>query len=74
MNHCGGGPSTDNFDAFLALREWVELHHAPDAIIATAGAQSPWPGRTRPLCPYPKVARYKGHGDPESQESFECGI
>ena len=72
MNHCGGGPATDNFDAFTALRDWVEKHQRPEHIAASAGETSPWPHRSRPLCPYPKVARYRGRGDIESEASFEC--
>jgi len=72
MNHCAGGPSTDGFDAFAALVGWVEQDRAPDQIEARAGPQSPWPDRTRPLCPYPKVARYKGAGSLEKATSFVC--
>jgi len=72
MNHCGGGDATDEFDVLPPLMAWVERHQAPDAIPARAGSQSPWPGRTRPLCPYPKVARYKGTGTIETAESFFC--
>src|SRR5665213_105820 len=62
MNHCAGGPATDQFDAFTALENWVEKGTAPERIVATAGQNSAWPGRTRPLCAYPKQARYKGSG------------
>lgn len=72
MNHCGGGPATDQFDAFTALVDWVEKNAAPDRIVATAGAASPWPGRTRPLCPYPQQARYAGTGSIEEAASFVC--
>lgn len=72
MAHCGGGPTTDQFDAFAALVKWVELGAPPDSIIAKAGPQSPWPGRTRPLCAYPKVARYRGAGNIEDAASFRC--
>jgi poly(3-hydroxybutyrate) depolymerase len=72
MNHCAGGPATDQFDAFTALVNWVEKSAAPDRIIATAGNASPWPGRTRPLCPYPKQARYKGSGSIEDAANFIC--
>ena len=72
MNHCGGGPSTDRFDAFAALVDWVEKARAPDRIIATAREGTPWPGRTRPLCPYPTLARYAGTGDREDADSFTC--
>jgi feruloyl esterase len=72
MNHCGGGPATDQFDAFTALTNWVEKGTAPDRIVATAGQNSPWPGRTRPLCVYPKQARYKGAGSIEDAGNFVC--
>jgi len=72
MNHCAGGPATDQFDAFTALTNWVEKGSAPDKIVATAGQNSPWPGRTRPLCAYPKQARYKGSGSVEDAGNFVC--
>ncbi len=72
MNHCGGGAATDGFDVMPALIEWVEKSHAPEQILASSGPTSPWPKRTRPLCVYPSVARYKGNGDMESATSFEC--
>jgi feruloyl esterase len=84
MGHCSGGPSTDQFDMLTSLVAWVEHGTAPDSVVATArgvgnaaGANadvpSTWsPTRTRPLCPYPKVARYKGSGDIELADSFSC--
>ena len=72
MNHCGGGVATDRFDAFASLVSWVEQGRAPDRIIAHAGPGAPWPDRERPLCPYPKVARYKGTGNTERADSFVC--
>jgi len=84
MNHCSGGPATDQFDMLTPLVNWVEKGQAPDAVVASArgagnaggvNADVPasWsPGRTRPLCPYPQVARYKGTGDVESAASFSC--
>ena len=68
MTHCGGGPSTDQFDMLTAIEDWVEKDHAPDRIIARGKS---FPGATRPLCPYPTVARYAG-GDPKSASSFSC--
>jgi len=79
MNHCAGGPSTDSFDMLSAMTEWVEQHKAPDHIVATVSAANKevpanWSKtRTRPLCNWPAVARYKG-GDPESANSFVCEI
>jgi Tannase and feruloyl esterase len=72
MNHCGGGPATDQFDSLTALENWVLKGTAPDAIAAVAGAETPWPGRSRPLCAYPKVARYSGKGDINKAENFSC--
>jgi len=72
MNHCAGGPSTDQFDAFTALVNWVEKGAPPEKIIAAAGRNTPWPGRTRPLCPYPQQARYRGTGNIEDAGNFSC--
>ncbi|SNS18491.1 feruloyl esterase [Azospirillum sp. RU38E] len=72
MGHCSDGPATDRFAAFQAMVDWVERGQAPDSLTATAGPQSPWPGRTRPLCPYPTYARYDGTGNKEAAESFQC--
>lgn len=71
MNHCGGGPATDQFDALAALTAWVEQGKAPERIEAKAGGQTPWPGRTRPLCAYPSIAVYRS-GDPNLSGSFAC--
>jgi len=72
MAHCSGGPATDQFNAFDALVKWVEQGVAPEQLVAKAGPMSPWPGRTRPICAYPKVARYNGQGSIEDAESFRC--
>ena len=72
MNHCGGGPSTDRYDAFGALVSWVENKTPPERIVATAGPMTPWPGRTRPLCRYPAFAHYKGSGSIEDAANFVC--
>jgi feruloyl esterase len=78
MAHCGGGPATDRFDAFGALVAWVEQGTAPDSLIAEARAENAelpadWSKtRSRPLCDWPKVARYRGSGDLESAASFVC--
>lgn len=72
MAHCSGGPATDQFDAFSAVVEWVERDLAPDSILATAGDNTPWPNRTRPLCPFPKQVRYTGEGSIEDASNFVC--
>jgi feruloyl esterase len=73
MGHCGGGVGPNSFDAFSALETWVEKGIAPEQIIGTG----PVPGdpskkMTRPLCPYPNVARYKGIGEPNDAANFVC--
>lgn len=72
MNHCQGGPATDRFDAFTALVNWVEKKAPPEKIMASAGLGTPWPNRTRPLCPYPEYAKYKGTGSIEDAANFVC--
>jgi hypothetical protein len=69
MSHCGGGQALDQFDLLGAIVNWVEKGTAPVSVIATGKA---FPGRSRPLCPYPKHAQYKGAGDPEDANSFDC--
>ena len=77
MSHCSGGPAADSFDALGAIVDWVEKDKAPDAILASVRADNNelpanWSKtRTRPLCPWPKLARYVG-GDIEKAESFAC--
>jgi pimeloyl-ACP methyl ester carboxylesterase len=77
MNHCAKGPTTDRFDMLSAIVDWVEHNKAPDRVIASVSSDNTevpadWSrDRTRPLCPWPKVARYVG-GDKEKAESFEC--
>lgn len=71
MSHCGGGPALDQFDLLGALSNWVEKGQAPQSVIATGKA---FPGRSRPLCPYPLHAQYKGHGNTEDASNFECRL
>ncbi len=83
MGHCAGGPSADQFDLLTPLIRWVDQGDAPTRVVASVrGMATPggpnldvpsdWsPSRSRPLCPYPSVAVYRG-GDPESAGSFVC--
>jgi len=88
MQHCAGGPGPNSFgatvtsaqsepnsDMSLALERWVEQGVAPSQIIASK-RQGPDPKspviRARPLCPYPKVARYKGTGSTDEAANFVC--
>jgi len=72
MAHCSGGPATDSYDALSAIVAWVEKGEAPASLAAKAGPRSPWPGRKRPLCAYPAIARYDGKGDVNEASSFIC--
>ena len=71
MYHCGGGPGPNAFDTLSPLSQWVEQGKAPDSLLATktdAGKAV----RTRPLCPYPQVAKYKGSGSIDDAANFTC--
>ncbi len=70
MGHCAGGPATDGFDGLSALVNWVEQGEAPDKVLARGTGALP-ASLQRPLCPWPKLARYTG-GDTNSAESFTC--
>lgn len=69
MAHCGGGPSLDHFDMLTAVVNWVEKGAAPDSVLATGQA---FPGRSRPLCAFPKHAQYTGSGDTQDARNFRC--
>jgi feruloyl esterase len=73
MAHCGGGEGPNSFNMLTALEQWVENKKAPDHIIAsrlTNGVAT----RTRPLCPYPQVAQYKGSGSTDDAANFVCRV
>jgi len=88
MQHCGGGAGPNSFgrsgatpgdrmhDIDTALEAWVEQNLAPDQIIASKYKGTPGQGgevvRTRPLCPYPQVANYKGTGSTDDATNFIC--
>lgn len=87
MQHCGGGPGPNSFggatapagdaehDLSAALERWVEGSVAPTQIVATKyKTANPASGveRTRPLCPYPQVARWKGTGSTDDAANFTC--
>jgi len=69
MGHCRGGRALDSFDLLGAMVDWVEKGNAPRSVTATGKA---FPGRNRPLCPYPKHANYKGRGGYDDASNFEC--
>ncbi|MEH3047310.1 tannase/feruloyl esterase family alpha/beta hydrolase [Sphingomonas adhaesiva] len=72
MGHCRGGPATDGYDALEAVVRWVEQGQAPDSLAAVAGPMSPWPGRARPLCRYPLIARPKPGASGDAADDFTC--
>ncbi|HUA21021.1 MAG TPA: tannase/feruloyl esterase family alpha/beta hydrolase [Bryobacteraceae bacterium] len=71
MDHCGGGEGPNLFDSVTALENWVENGKAPSEMIASHGMRGKV-DRTRPLCPYPQVARYKGSGSIDDAANFTC--
>src|SRR5260370_22145827 len=71
MFHCRGGIGTDRLDAMTALINWVE-NGVPPASITASQVDRGKLVRTRPLCPYPQVARYSGSGSPADAANFAC--
>jgi feruloyl esterase len=67
MGHCGGGPSLITFDSIGAMEKWVEKGIPPDHVMGTGAT-----GITRPLCPYPQYAEYKGTGDLKDSTNWAC--
>jgi feruloyl esterase len=71
MAHCGGGTGPNVFDALTPLERWREHGAAPTEIVASHSTSGKV-DRTRPLCAYPLVARYKGTGSIDVAENFVC--
>ena len=71
MFHCRGGVGTDRLDAMTALINWVENGTAPASITASQVRDGKIV-RSRPLCPYPQVARYLGNGSTDDAANFAC--
>jgi len=71
MGHCGGGDGASTFDMVAALDRWVESGTAPEQIPASR-VRNGATDRTRPLCAYPKYARYSGTGDMNDAKNFSC--
>jgi feruloyl esterase len=86
VGHCGGGPGPNQFgqaggggdaehDLVAALEQWVEKGVPPTRVVATkfVGDDSTKSvAMTRPLCPFPQVAQYKGSGDVKDAANFVC--
>ena len=71
MDHCGGGEGPNSFDSINAIEYWVENGKAPEQLIASRVSDGQV-RRTRPLCPYPQVAAYKGSGNTDVAANFAC--
>ena len=71
MAHCGGGNGPNTFDMLTTLEDWVENGNAPDFIVASKQRDGAIE-LTRPLCPYPQIAIYKGTGSTQRAENFTC--
>ena len=71
MGHCGGGEGPNTFDMMTAIEQWVENKTAPVQIVASHSRDGKV-DRTRPLCPYPQVASYKGSGSTDEAANFVC--
>jgi feruloyl esterase len=72
MAHCSGGEGPNTFDKVGTLDRWVEGGKAPESIVASHSTSGKV-DRTRPLCPYPQVAKYKGTGSIDEADNFVCG-
>jgi feruloyl esterase len=71
MQHCGGGPGPNQFDKMAVMERWRESGMAPEQIPAVHVSGNSV-DMTRPLCPYPKVAVYRGSGSPNDAANFSC--
>ncbi len=70
--HCGGGTGPAPTGQLEALMAWVEEGKAPEMLRAARPAQGTDPARTRPVCAYPLVAKYKGSGSTDDAANFSC--
>lgn len=70
-NHCAGGDGPNTFDRMKVIEDWVEKNQPP-ARITSSHATNGTVDRTRPLCPYPQVARYTGTGSTDQAANFVC--
>ncbi len=74
MGHCGGGEGPNTVDMLSALERWVEAGTAPNQITASITRRDANLDRSRPLCPYPEVAVFKGTGSTDDAANFTCAL
>ena len=72
VSHCAGGPGPQPTGVLDALLTWVEDGKAPETLMATRRDQTGAVTRSRPLCQYPLVAKYKGAGSTDDAANFVC--
>ena len=75
MAHCAGGVGPSAFDRLQPMLDWVERRQAPARIVATkhqGNSEAAAVERTRPLCAYPQVARWRGYGSVDDAATFDC--
>jgi feruloyl esterase len=72
VEHCNGGPGPARVDWLTAITDWVEKGKAPDRLVSSKMGPNGQPVRTRPLCPYPQRAVYKGSGSTDEEQNFVC--
>jgi feruloyl esterase len=73
MWHCQGGPGTTDFDMLGPLDKWADKGIAPDKVIASHTSNGVV-DRTRPLCPFPQEAQWKGAGSTDDALNFVCAL
>jgi hypothetical protein len=88
VGHCGGGAGPNQFgqsggtgdaehDMVVALEQWVEKGVPPTRIVATkfiSDDKAKGVAMTRPLCPFPQIAKYQGSGDTADAANFACAV
>jgi len=73
MQHCSGGPGATTFDMIEPLDRWATAGVAPESVTASKLA-SGVVTRTRPLCPFPQEAKWKGTGSTDEAANFVCAV
>jgi feruloyl esterase len=79
MDHCGGGEGASAYDTLGTIDAWVSGGAAPERIVATRGGVAmpgapALPPLSRPLCPFPRIATYRGTGSKDDAASFSCSL